>query len=88
MITCIIIVTPEGETNSELFKRKMKYVTGSRDGTVKVWNSMTQELEVTVNVTKGAWVTCMVYMSRSKKLAVGSANRMLSFFDLSSSSLK
>jgi WD40 repeat protein len=41
MITCIIIVTPEDETNHELFKRKMKYVTGSRDGTVKVWNALT-----------------------------------------------
>jgi len=89
MITCTIIITPEDiEYNSErpeAFKRKMKYATASRDGTVKIWNAHTMKLEMGITVVKDIWVTCIHYMTYSKRLVAASANRMISFYDLSKS---
>jgi len=90
MITCTIIITPEDiEYNPErpdAFKRKMKYATASRDGTVKIWNAHTMKLENNgvITVVKDIWVTCIHYMTYSKRLVAASANRMISFYDLSS----
>ena len=41
MITSIHVILPEDASGltSEQFKRKMKFVTSSRDGTVKVWQA-------------------------------------------------
>ena len=72
--------------NPEQFKRKMKYVTSSRDGSVKIWNAFNLHLEKTIVVTKGIWVTCTQYMTLSKKLVAASANRMISFYDLETQS--
>jgi len=89
MITCILQIFPEDKDIShEQFKRKMKYVTASKDGTVKIWNSYSSKLELTIKVTEGVWVTCVEYMALSKRLVAGSANRMISFYDLASTSLK
>lgn len=62
----------------------MRYCTSSRDGTVKIWNAHTQNLDMTIRVTKDVWVTCTQYMTASKKLVAASANRMISFYDLTS----
>ena len=60
----------------------MKFVTSSRDGTVKIWNSFNLNLEKDIQVTDGVWVTCTQYMTLSKRLIAASANRMISFYDL------
>lgn len=89
MITEILVIEPEGikdsSANIELLKRKIRYATSSRDGYVKIWNALTLAHELSVKVTNGSWVTCMAYMEGSKKLACGSANRMISFYRLDSS---
>ena len=88
MITAILVIEPDGlkenGANTELLKRKIRYATSSRDGYVKLWNAYTMQHELYVKVTSGAWVTCMAYMEGSKKLACGSANRMISFYKLDS----
>lgn len=88
MITSILVIEPDGlnenTANTEQLKKKIKYATSSRDGYVKIWNAMNLNNEVYVKVTSGAWVTCMAYMKGSKKLACGSANRMISFYKLDS----
>lgn len=66
----------------ESYKRKIRYATSSRDGTVKIWNAHTLNQELKVQVTNDSWVTCLVYMEGSKKLACGSANRMITFYKL------
>jgi len=75
-------------------RRKMKFATSSRDGKVKIWNAHTLNHEQTIQVTKEdvgkkdpskkIWVTCIQYMSFSKRLVAASANRMISFYDLGS----
>jgi WD40 repeat protein len=92
MITSIIIITPDPDeiqynpNRPESYKRKMKYVTASRDGKVKIWNAFTMKLEMNgeITVVKDIWVTCVHYMTLSKRLIAASANRMISFYDLSS----
>ena len=92
MITAIIIITPDpaeityNPARPEAYKRKMKYVTASRDGKVKIWNAFTMELDPNgiIPVVKDIWVTCIHYMTSCKKLVAGSANRMISFYDLTS----
>lgn len=85
MITCIIIIMPEDSSNlsHEQLKRNMKFVTSSRDGTVKLWKH-TGTLEMNIKVTQDIWVTCIQYMTHSKRLVAASANRMISFYDLNS----
>ena len=91
MITCTIIIEPEDvkydPERPDAFKRKMKYATASRDGTVKIWNAHTMKLDKPngiIPVVKDVWVTCIQYMTFSKRLIAASANRMISFYDLSS----
>ena len=89
MITAILVLLPEDHENlrrnsPELLKRRIRYATSSRDGTVKIWNAHTLNLDITIKVTSGAWVTCMTYMTGSKRLVAGSANRMISFYSLES----
>jgi len=45
----------------------MKYVTGSRDGKIKIWNAFTMKLELNgaITVVKDIWVTCISYMTLS-----------------------
>lgn len=62
----------------------MRYATASRDGTVKIWNAHTMKLDNKITVVKDIWVTCIHYMTFSKRLVAASANRMISFYDLSS----
>ena len=90
MITSIFIILPNPEEvtynpdRPEPYRRKMKYVTGSRDGKIKIWNAFTMKLELNgeITVVKDIWVTCISYMTLSLQLIAGSANRMISFYDL------
>lgn len=97
MITDIIIIRPENiteeeekEMKPEQYRRKMRYATAGRDGKVKIWNGLTLQNELTIRVTKQTskdktkmiWVTCIAYMTFSKRLVAASANRMISFYDL------
>ena len=75
-ITCMIVIKPQNN------KASMKYITGSRDGTVKIWNPLLMQIEKTIKVTNNVWITSLTYMTRSKKLVVGTANRMISFYDM------
>lgn len=92
MITAIHIILPNpseityNPERPEPYRRKMKYVTASRDGKVKIWNAFTMNLETNgeITVVKDIWVTCIHYMTMSERLIAGSANRMISFYDLKS----
>jgi hypothetical protein len=49
MITSIILILPEDNTLSpEQYKRKLKYATSSRDGTVKIWSTHNLRWEMTI----------------------------------------
>ena len=91
MITCIIIIPPEDPNlTPEQYKHKLKYATSSRDGWVKIWMNgrCVTKIQVTKDSTgksdpsKKIWVTCITYMTLSKRLVAASANRMISFYDL------
>jgi len=97
MITCIHVVLPEqfqdqNRNNSKKavvlgafpgeYRRTIKYITSSRDGTVKVWTGTQLKWEMTIRVSK-SWVTAIHYMTLSKRLVAASANRMITFYDLS-----
>jgi hypothetical protein len=95
MITNIIIIPPSEDEKQKLtveqYKRKMKFATSGRDGKVKIWVGHNHICDQTIDVvkedntkdpTKKVWVTCIQYMTSSKKLVAASANRMISFYDL------
>ncbi|ETW10231.1 hypothetical protein H310_00586 [Aphanomyces invadans] len=58
------------------------YVTASRDGSVRTWNSNTLAYQTTI-ATGRNWITDCSYMKRSNRLAVSSMNRTLAFYDMS-----
>ena len=91
-ITCMITIKPQdlleqnkSQQNSKPsvheYKKKVKFVTGSSDGIVKVWTSMKLNYEFELHVSKYA-VTALAWMKGSKKLVVATADRMISFFEL------
>ena len=91
MITCIHIIYPDEPLKSkpdeeglslDAYKKKMRYCTSSRDGTVKIWNAVDLKHIKEIKVTDGIWVTCITYMTKSNTLVAASANRMISFYDL------
>lgn len=63
------------------YKKKVKFVTGSSDGQVKVWGGMNLKCEIDLNVSKYA-VTALAWMTGSKKLVVATVDRMISFYEL------
>ena len=90
MITCILVLLPEHyqdsnrntskksapvSQNSSEYKKNIKFVTSSRDGTVKIWAGTGLKWELTINVSS-SWVTAIQYMTMSKRLVAASANRM------------
>lgn len=93
MITCIHIIEPDEKIKEkpdddgislEQYKKKMRYLTSSRDGTVKIWQAHDLRYIKTITVTRNQiWVTCITYMKKSDILVAGSANRMITFYDLS-----
>ena len=67
MITCIHIIYPDEPLKSkpdeeglslDAYKKKMRYCTSSRDGTVKIWNAVDLKHIKEIKVTDGIWVTC------------------------------
>jgi len=100
-ITCMIIVKPQDLMQESAYaknnvpqkmsvaeyKKKVKFVTGAGDGVVKVWSGMGLKREVQFQVSKYA-VTALCFMSHSKRLAVATTDRMISFYALDGSSKK
>lgn len=79
MINQVVSVLEEGVTDR---KKMQKYITGGRDGKVKIWNATTMELAETINVVNKAWVSTICYMERSGVIAVGAGDRSLTFYEL------
>ena len=69
------------------YKKKVKFVTGASDGVVKVWSGMGLKLETYFRVSKYS-VTALSFMSHSKRLAVATTDRMISFYGLDGSTSK
>jgi WD40 repeat protein len=98
MITQIIIILPQDYYDDEKllekldmsnphqaydFKKHLKYVTAGRDGKVKVWGCRNLvKAEITIKVSD-SWVMAIEYMTLSRRLVAATANRMISFYDLS-----
>ena len=59
----------------------MKFVTAAKDGKVKIWQGLNLRCEQTFDVSN-YYVMCIAFMTRSKKLACASADRMITFYDL------
>lgn len=71
-------------------KRKLQYATCSRDGTIKIWNAMSLQVEQTIDVNKPKkgvgqtgrlWVNSIVYMTKSKIIAAACSDWTVKFFD-------
>ena len=75
------------------YKKKVKFVTGASDGSVKVWSGMNMnggmglKRDLTFQVSKWA-VTALCFMSHCKRLAVATTDRMISFYGLDGSMRK
>mmetsp|Transcript_26608 Transcript_26608/g.47841 ORF Transcript_26608/g.47841 Transcript_26608/m.47841 type:complete len:974 (+) Transcript_26608:2642-5563(+) len=75
MITGLKILAPSRSSEHP------RYVTSSRDGTVKIWNANNLNLMGTVTGTN-SWVTSLAHIDRCERLAVGNTNRSVMFYDL------
>lgn len=93
MITCIYIWMPDSEdtpaipekddgSKKQEVRKTLQYITSSRDGKVKIWNTKTLRTDKTINVGK-YWVNCIQYMTKSQILVVACADRSLKFYDIS-----
>lgn len=69
------------------YSKKVKFVTGSSDGMVKVWSGMNLKLDTYFQVSKYS-VTALAFMTLSKRLAVATTDRMISFYGLDGSTWK
>jgi len=77
MITKLILYPPSQSSEHS------RYLTSSRDGSVKVWNAQTNSLMTTILMgEKKHWVTSMEVLRRSERLAVGLSDRSIVFCDL------
>jgi hypothetical protein len=62
----------------EKLNKAVKYITSSRDGTIKVWYGNTTKAEKTIEVgivknkknnkVNTYWINCIQYMTKSKRL--------------------
>lgn len=75
MITKLLITNVSDPSES------FKYYTASNDGTVKIWNPTNMTPVTTINVSKN-WVTSIAYLKHFDKLAAGTTDRCLAFYDL------
>ena len=78
MITKLLIVNPPD--NSEPFK----YFSASNDGTVKIWNGPNMVPLTNINVSKN-WVTSIAYLNDCERIAAGTTERSINFYDLNKS---
>ena len=79
------------------YKKKVKFVTGCASGVVKIWSGMDKigkekvdaplKRDIQFVVSKYS-VTALCFMSHSKKLAVATSDRMISFYGLDGSTRK
>lgn len=69
------------------YSKKVKFVTGAADGMVKVWAGMGLKLDTYFRVSKYS-VTALAFMTHSKRLAVATSDRMISFYGLDGSTWK
>lgn len=60
-----------------------RYVSTSKDGSVKLWN--VKDLKLARTLASGSsWATCSTYMPLTQKLVIGSFSRTLKIVDLNS----
>ena len=65
---------------SNEYKNLIKYVSGSQDGTVKIWLGPNLRWQAEIKVSN-YWVTTMAFMTASKRLAVATSDRTISFYE-------
>lgn len=78
MITKLLIVNPSDTSDA------FKYFTASNDGTVKIWNGPNMALTTSINISSN-WVTSIAYLKDNERLAAGTTDRCISFYDLNRS---
>jgi len=92
-ITSMIVLYPEqlmGEQQTQQsyppgtqeYKNHIKFVTGSADGKVKIWPYGKNECEQTIEVSSKYMVLAMSFMTKSKRLVAASADRQISFYEI------
>ena len=69
------------------YRKKVKFVTGGADGVVKVWSGMGLVRDIQFVVSKYS-VTAICFMTLSKRLAIATSDRMISFYTLDGSTKK
>eukprot|EP00742_Colponemidia_sp_Colp-10_P008505 GILJ01009216.1.p1 GENE.GILJ01009216.1~~GILJ01009216.1.p1 ORF type:complete len:1025 (-),score=150.44 GILJ01009216.1:215-3289(-) len=57
-----------------------RYITSSRDATVRVWNAT--NLQLTRTMRSAAWVSDIAYMVGSSRVVAASTDRSLTFYDM------
>lgn len=87
-ITTMMVLYPEmysdlysSNKTSQQYKDHIKFVTGSADGKVKIWTYNRPDCEQTIDVSE-YMVLAVTFMELSKRLVVASADRKISFYEL------
>lgn len=92
-ITSILVLYPEDLTDanraqdfnkhSPEYIKKIKYVTGGTDGMIKVWKEGGKVQDQCIRVSQ-YYVMAIEFMTYSKRLVAASADRMITFYKISS----
>eukprot|EP00002_Diphylleia_rotans_P021738 TRINITY_DN4239_c0_g1_i5.p1 TRINITY_DN4239_c0_g1~~TRINITY_DN4239_c0_g1_i5.p1 ORF type:complete len:926 (+),score=164.12 TRINITY_DN4239_c0_g1_i5:48-2825(+) len=87
-ISCVIAIRLE-----KLGSRGDRYLTASRDGTIRVWSCSTLRHKATIQTwlvwgdgqnipgSSPSWITGMIFMPSQQRIAVSSMDRTISFYD-------
>lgn len=75
MITQLLQVEPSLSSDS------YRYITGSRDGSVKIWSANNLTVTTNIQVCKN-WITSLGLLRYYEKLAVGTSERSIVFYDM------
>jgi len=59
-----------------------QYVTGSKDGTLKLWNAETMQYVRTITFSLCSWVNALTYLPSSDLLVACGMDRHIAFYDL------
>ena len=94
-ITSILVLYPEDMAEpsrqpgfvkgTKEYRNHIKFLSGSQDGTVKVWGGPSLTWEQTIEVSckpKEYMVLAIAFMKHSKRLVAASADRKISFFEV------
>ena len=57
-------------------------MTGSADGKIKIWPYGKTQCEQTIEVSSKYMILAITFMSKSKRLVAASADRKISFYDI------